>query len=43
MSALILAEGGLGWYFGSALLFGLFAGIAGTLIAIVYNKIAWRS
>jgi len=42
-SALILAEGGLGWYFGSALLFGLFAGIAGTLIAIVYNKIAWRT
>jgi len=42
-SALILAEGGLGWYFGSALLFGLIAGIAGALIAVVYNEITWRT
>ena len=42
-SALIVAEGGLSWFFGSALLFGLVAGIAGALIAIVYNEIAWRT
>ena len=42
ISALILAEGGVGWYFASALLFGLVAGIAGALFAIVYNGIAWR-
>jgi hypothetical protein len=41
-SALILAEGGLGWFFGSAVLFGLLAGAAGALIAIVYNGVAWR-
>lgn len=42
-SALILAEGGLGWFFGSALLLGLLAGLAGVLIAILYNEIAWRT
>jgi hypothetical protein len=40
-SALILAEGGVGWYFASALLFGLLAGIVGACVAIVYNEIAW--
>ena len=41
-SALILAEGGVGWYFASALAFGLVAGIAGAVFAIVNNKIVRR-
>ena len=41
-SALILAEGGIGWYFASALLFGLLAGIAGALTAVIYNVIVLR-
>ena len=41
-SALILAEGGLGWFFGSAVFFGLLAGGAGAFIAIIYNGLAWR-
>jgi hypothetical protein len=42
-SALIVAEGGLNWFFASAVVFGLMAGVTGALIAIAYNQIAWRA
>jgi hypothetical protein len=39
-SAVILAEGGIGWYAATALVFGLLTGLAGAVFAIIYNEIA---
>jgi hypothetical protein len=39
-SAVILAEGGMGWYAATALFFGVLTGLAGAVFAIIYNEIA---
>jgi hypothetical protein len=41
-STLMLAEGDIGGYLVRALIFALFAGIAGMIIAIVHNEFAKR-
>ena len=39
----MIFEGDFGWYIVRALLFGLFAGIAGAIIAAIHNEFMKRS